>query len=62
MKLRLDRVLSGNYEANSIEEALISNHVDLNFEKPQKWAAPYPKYDFGLWEPFLLPESSKSAA
>ncbi|KAI0531355.1 hypothetical protein KFK09_000908 [Dendrobium nobile] len=62
MKLRLDRVLSGNYEANSIEEALISNHVDLHFEKPEKWVAPYPKYDFGWWEPFLLPESSKSEA
>ncbi|XP_020598110.1 uncharacterized protein LOC110037741 [Phalaenopsis equestris] len=62
MKLRLDRVLSGNYEANSLEEALICNSVDLQFEKTEKWVAPYPKYEFGWWEPFLLPKSNKNGA
>lgn len=53
MKLRLDRVLSKSFEAESLEEALASNPVNLEFEKPEKWAAPYPKYKFGWWEPFL---------
>ncbi|PKA58567.1 Uncharacterized protein ycf54 [Apostasia shenzhenica] len=62
MKLRLDRVLAGSYEAGTVEEALASSNVDLQFEKPEKWAAPYPKYEFGWWEPFLPPLSSKSQA
>ncbi|KAE8712690.1 Fragile histidine triad isoform 1 [Hibiscus syriacus] len=53
MKLRLDRVLSDSYEADSLEEALASNPTELEFEKPEKWVAPYPKYEFGWWEPFL---------
>lgn len=53
MKLRLDRVLSDSYEANSIEEALASNPATLEFEKPEKWVAPYPKYEYGWWEAFL---------
>ena len=53
MKLRLDRVLSDSYEADSIEEALASNPTTLDFEKPENWVAPYPKYEFGWWEPFL---------
>ncbi|KAA8543616.1 hypothetical protein F0562_021638 [Nyssa sinensis] len=59
MKLRLDRVLSEMYEADSLEEALASNPVNLEFEKPEKWVAPYPKYEFGWWEPFLPPVSEK---
>ncbi|CAA3022346.1 Hypothetical predicted protein [Olea europaea subsp. europaea] len=59
MKLRLDRVLQESYEADSIEEALASNPVDLAFEKPEKWTAPYPKYEFGWWESFLPSKTSK---
>ncbi|OEL16481.1 hypothetical protein BAE44_0022499 [Dichanthelium oligosanthes] len=62
MKLRLDRVLQDHFDAESVEEALASNPVDLNFEKPEKWTAPYPKYEFGWWEPFLPPKSSNGAA
>lgn len=57
MKLRLDRVLQESYEAESFEEALASNPTTLEFEKPDKWLAPYPKYEFGWWEPFLSPVS-----
>jgi len=53
MKLRLDRVLSGSFEADSLEEALASNPTKLEFEKPEKWVAPYPKYESGWWETFL---------
>ncbi|KAI3667848.1 hypothetical protein L6452_42918 [Arctium lappa] len=55
MKLRLDRVLLESFEAESVEEALASNPVDIKFEKPDKWVAPYPKYESGWWESFLLP-------
>nr|AFK38390.1 unknown [Lotus japonicus] len=55
MKLRLDRVLSESFEAESIEEALASNPTNLDFGKPDKWVAPYPKYESGWWETFLLP-------
>ena len=61
MKLRLDRVLSESYEAESVEEALASNPTDLQFEKPEKWVAPYPKYEYGWWEPFLPPGSKEEA-
>lgn len=61
MKLRLDRVLQGSFEAEStLEEALESNPVNIEFDKPEKWTAPYPKYEYGWWEPFL-PSSSKTA-
>ncbi|XP_054796409.1 uncharacterized protein LOC129301829 [Prosopis cineraria] len=59
MKLRLDRVLSESFEAESLEEALASNPVNLEFEKPENWVAPYPKYKFGWWEPFLPPGQKK---
>lgn len=59
MKLRLDRVLSESYEADSIEEALAYSPVKLEFEKPEKWVAPYQKYDYGWWEPFLPPGSEQ---
>nr|GMD28088.1 ycf54-like protein [Ipomoea batatas] len=57
MKLRLDRVLQDCFEADSLEEALASNPAKLEFEKPANWTAPYPKYNFGWWEPFLPPGS-----
>lgn len=60
MKLRLDRVLSDGYEAGSLEEALASNPATLEFEKQEKWVAPYPKYEFGWWEAFL-PTGSKGS-
>ncbi|XP_031283492.1 uncharacterized protein LOC116142188 [Pistacia vera] len=60
MKLRLDRVLSDVYEADSLDEALASNPATLEFEKPEKWVAPYPKYEYGWWEPFL-PTGSKES-
>lgn len=53
MKLRLDRVLTESFEAASLEEALASNPTKLEFEKPEKWVAPYPKYEYGWWEAFL---------
>ena len=62
MKLRLDRVLTESFEAESLTEALASNPTDLQFEKPTSWVAPYPKYEFGWWEPFLPPKSSESEA
>lgn len=55
MKLRLDRVLSESFDAESLEEALASNPTNLEFEKPEKWVAPYPKYESGWWETFLPP-------
>ncbi|KAL6660088.1 hypothetical protein ACP70R_002210 [Stipagrostis hirtigluma subsp. patula] len=62
MKLRLDRVLADQFDAESVEEALASNPVELKFEKPEKWTAPYPKYEFGWWEPFLPPKASNGTA
>ncbi|RCV44961.1 hypothetical protein SEVIR_9G420000v4 [Setaria viridis] len=62
MKLRLDRVLQGQFDAESVEEALASNPVELKFDKPEKWTAPYPKYEFGWWKPFLPPKSSNGTA
>lgn len=58
MKLRLDRVLQDSFEADNVEEALASNPVNLEFEKPEIWTAPYPKYEYGWWEPFLPPKTS----
>lgn len=62
MKLRLDRVLAESYEADSVEEALASNPTKLEFEKPEKWVAPYQKYEYGWWESFLPPGSQKTQA
>lgn len=56
MKLRLDRVLRGEIEAETMEEALKSNPVPLHFEKPQKWTAPYSKYTGAWWTRFLPPQ------
>ncbi|XP_073146818.1 protein YCF54, chloroplastic [Henckelia pumila] len=58
MKLRLDRVLQDSFEADNVEEALASNPVNLEFEKPENWTAPYAKYEYGWWEPFLPPKTS----
>ncbi|XP_075515212.1 protein YCF54, chloroplastic-like [Primulina tabacum] len=58
MKLRLDRVLQDSFEADNVEEALASNPVKLEFEKPENWTAPYTKYEYGWWEPFLPPKTS----
>ncbi|CAL9207500.1 unnamed protein product [Musa hybrid cultivar] len=52
MKLRLDRVLADSFEADTLGEALAYNSIDLNFENPEKWTAPYPKYEFG-WKSML---------
>ncbi|KAF3616999.1 putative ER lumen protein retaining receptor-like [Capsicum annuum] len=60
MKLRLDRVLQESYEADSLEEALASTPVDLEFEKLEKWTAPHPKYEYGWWESLLPPGSQTS--
>ncbi|XP_073271099.1 protein YCF54, chloroplastic [Primulina huaijiensis] len=57
MKLRLDRVLQDSFEAENLGEALASNPVNLEFEKPENWTAPYPKYEYGWWEPFLPPKT-----
>ncbi|KAI4385184.1 hypothetical protein MLD38_003239 [Melastoma candidum] len=46
MKLRLDRVLCNSYEADSVEEALASNPTQVEFDKPEVWTAPYPKFSF----------------
>ncbi|ONK78180.1 uncharacterized protein A4U43_C02F15380 [Asparagus officinalis] len=62
MKLRLDRVLAENFEAESFAKAMVSNPIDLQFEKPEKWVAPYPKYEYGWWESFLPKETSKTEA
>lgn len=59
MKLRLDRVLCDSFEADSVDEALASNPVKLEFEKPETWVAPYPKYESGWWESFLYANSEK---
>ncbi|TVU47204.1 hypothetical protein EJB05_06796 [Eragrostis curvula] len=62
MKLRLDRVLADQFDSESMEEALASNPVEVKFEKPEKWTAPYPKYESGWWGPFLPPKSSNGTA
>ncbi|KAM6578495.1 hypothetical protein CsatB_030332 [Cannabis sativa] len=62
MKLRLDRVLAESYEAESPEEALASNPTDIKFDKPEKWVAPYQKYEYGWWETFLPQTGTKEEA
>ncbi|GLJ38204.1 hypothetical protein SUGI_0777710 [Cryptomeria japonica] len=59
MKLRLDRVLEGEIEAETAEEAFASNPAELQFEKPENWTAPYPKYEYGWWKRFLPPQMDK---
>ncbi|KAG6547775.1 hypothetical protein Mapa_010588 [Marchantia paleacea] len=58
MKLRLDRVLKGAFEATSVTDALAGNpNVEFNFKKPEKWVAPYSKYEGPWWTPFLPPKA-----
>lgn len=54
MKLRLDRVLRGEFEgsANS-SEALKGEQPKADFKRPEPWTAPYKKYEDKWWEPFL---------
>ncbi|TQE04622.1 hypothetical protein C1H46_009815 [Malus baccata] len=61
MKLRLDRVLAESFEAESLKEALASNPTTIEFEKPQKWVAPYSKYESGWWGPFLPPRTKEES-
>ncbi|CAM6085993.1 unnamed protein product [Calypogeia fissa] len=58
MKLRLDRVLKGAFEADTIAEALAGGNssTEINFEKPGVWTAPYSKYEGPWWTPFLPPQ------
>lgn len=56
MNLRVDGVLAENFEAHGL--ALAENPTRLEFDKPEKWVAPYPKYECGWWEAFL-PAGSK---
>ena len=58
MKLRLDRVLQDSFETDTLEEALASSPIDIEFEKPEKWTAPYAKYEYGWWGPFLPSKTS----
>ncbi|GJP33333.1 hypothetical protein CLOM_g17877 [Closterium sp. NIES-68] len=58
MKLRLDRVLRGEFECDSQEEALKSLPIENNFGKPAKWDAPYPKYESSWWTPYAAPSVS----
>nr|CAD1833105.1 unnamed protein product [Ananas comosus var. bracteatus] len=61
MKLRLDRVLSDSFDADTLEDALACNPVDLHFEKPENWTAPYKKYEFGWWgRSYLRHQSSEN--
>jgi hypothetical protein len=53
MKLRLDRVLKGELTVDSPEEALAGKLTTVKFERPEKWIAPYPKYEGDWWTPFL---------
>ncbi|XP_078446602.1 YCF54 isoform X2 [Wolffia australiana] len=62
MKLRLDRVLTESFEADSLAEALASSPVDVQFERPKNWVAPYPKYESGWWQRFLPPNPSQPEA
>jgi hypothetical protein len=58
MKLRLDRVLKGAYDADTLAEALAGGNssVALKLEKPGRWTAPYSKYEGDWWTPFLPPQ------
>lgn len=58
MKLRLDRVLTGAFEADTVAEALAGGNssTELSFDKPGVWTAPYAKYEGSWWTPFLPPQ------
>eukprot|EP00270_Netrium_digitus_P008018 TRINITY_DN236_c0_g1_i3.p1 TRINITY_DN236_c0_g1~~TRINITY_DN236_c0_g1_i3.p1 ORF type:complete len:230 (-),score=37.81 TRINITY_DN236_c0_g1_i3:827-1516(-) len=62
MKLRLDRVLRGQVEASSVEEALDSQPFNISFPKPAEWTAPYPKYEGPWWTPLLPPQFKEASS
>ncbi|KAF8093838.1 hypothetical protein N665_0377s0048 [Sinapis alba] len=64
MKLRLDRVLADSFEATSLDEALASSSspTTLEFDQPENWVAPYPKYEPGWWDTFLPKAKQESVA
>lgn len=53
MKIRLDRVLMGEYECDTQKEALEAKPVDVQFEQPKNWIAPYTKYAPDWWKPYV---------
>lgn len=53
MKIRLDRVLMGEFECDTQEEALQAKPIDIKFEKPASWTAPYTKYADDWWKPYV---------
>lgn len=57
MKLRLDRVLKGEITVDSPKEALTGKLGTVEFERPEKWIAPYPSYESDWWTPFLYKEN-----
>ena len=52
MRLRLDRVISGSFNA-TWEEATKGDSEKIPDFPPQKWIAPYSPYAKGWWEKFL---------
>lgn len=53
MKVRLDRVIRFDLGALPQKEALKSAAPMPTFVPPQKWTAPYGRYAYGWWTPFL---------
>lgn len=53
MKIRLDRVLMGEYECDTQKEALEAKPVDVEFDVPKNWIAPYTKYAKDWWKPYV---------
>ncbi|CAI6005480.1 unnamed protein product [Closterium sp. NIES-65] len=60
MKLRLDRVLKGEFEASSQDDALEGKPFDISFPKPANWVAPYPKYEPNWWKPYAPAKYAKA--
>ncbi|CAI5535708.1 unnamed protein product [Closterium sp. Naga37s-1] len=60
MKLRLDRVLKGEFEASSQDDALEGKPFDISFPKPANWVAPYPKYEPTWWKPYAPAKYAKA--
>ena len=53
MKLRLDRVVSGSFDA-TWDEAVKGDNAKIPDFPEQKWIAPYSPYAKGWWEKFLV--------
>merc|ERR1712060_17223 len=53
MKLRLDRVIKINLGNISKKEALNSNGKLPDFKSSPEESAPYDRYSYGWWEPYL---------